>query len=327
MRVDSRWPPWLMALRRRMSRRLRAANAAQAGYGGASGSYAGRMVSAATPRGAEATDTISIASYNIQVFGESKLNKPQVMNVLVQIVRRFDVVAIQEIRSKNDSIIPDFVQMINADGRHYNYVVGPRLGRTNSKEQYAFVYNTDRVELDPRSVLTIADPGDMLHREPLIARFRARTPNPDQGFSFWLMNAHTDPDEVPQEVDALASAFMSVQQQGWGEDDVILLGDLNASETQLGRLGAIPGIDYVISGVPTNTRGNRTYDNILFNGQTTVEFTGQAGVGNVMQYFGLTIEQALEVSDHFPVWASFSAYEGGGSSNVVAGQPGQPQWR
>jgi endonuclease/exonuclease/phosphatase family metal-dependent hydrolase len=280
-----------------------------------------RPVSTGGQRFATTGDTISIASYNIQVFGESKLGKSDVMKYLVQIVRRFDLVAIQEVRARSDAIIPDFVGMINADGGHYSYIIGPRLGRTNSKEQYAFVFNTDRIEVDPRSVLTIDDPADNLHREPLLARFRVRTADPAQGFTFWLMNAHTDPDEVPQELDALAAAFTSVQQQGWGEDDVILLGDLNASEQQLGRLGTLPGMRYAIGGVPTNTRGNKTYDNLLFDGRTTVEFSGQAGVANVMQAFGLTMDQALEISDHMPVWAVFSAYEGGRAGQVVAQQP------
>jgi endonuclease/exonuclease/phosphatase family metal-dependent hydrolase len=286
----------------------------------------GRMVSTRSARFAPVSDTITIASYNIQVLGESKLAKPHVMNYLVQIMRRFDLVAIQEVRSKNDAVIPGFVQLINADGHRYDYVIGPRLGRTDSKEQYAFVFNTDRIEVDPSSVLTVHDPADSLHREPLLARFRARTPDPVQGFTFWLMNAHTDPDEVPEEIAALAGAFVSVQQQGWGEDDVILLGDLNASEKELGHLGALPAMRYAIAGLPTNTRGNKTYDNILFDGRTTTEFSGQAGVGNVMQVFGLTLDQALEISDHLPVWAAFSAYEGG-SIPQIARQPGNAPTR
>ncbi len=225
---------------------------------------------------ASPSDQIAIASYNIQVFGSSKLADLNTMQYLVAIVRRFDLVAIQEVRSQDEQLIPKFVQMINSDGRRYQSVVGPRLGRTNSKEQYAFIYNSDRIEHDPRSVLTIQDPTDQLHRPPLLTRFRVRTADPAAGFTFWLMDTHTDPDEVPTEVDALAVAFQSVQRQGWGEDDLILLGDLNASESQLGNLARIPGIRYVISGVPTNTRGTKTYDNIIMDGRTTTEFTGAA---------------------------------------------------
>ena len=76
-------------------------------------------------------DTIGIASYNIQVFGASKLEKSWVVDILAQIVRHFDIVAIQEVRSKDDQILPDFVAAINADGSRYDFVIGPRLGRTS----------------------------------------------------------------------------------------------------------------------------------------------------------------------------------------------------
>ena len=40
------------------------------------------------------------------------------------------------------------------------------------------------------------------------------------------------------------------------------------------------------------------------------EYTGQSGVLNLMQEFGLTKQEALEVSDHFPIWAVFRTSEG-----------------
>ncbi|HUG91037.1 MAG TPA: endonuclease/exonuclease/phosphatase family protein, partial [Planctomycetaceae bacterium] len=121
-----------------------------------------------------AADTISIASFNVQVFGVSKLGKPEVMDVLARVVRRFDVVAVQEIRSADQSLIPAFVKLINADGSRYDFILGERLGRTSSKEQYAYVYDTDRIEVLPRSVYTAYDRGDRLHRAPLVTSFRVR---------------------------------------------------------------------------------------------------------------------------------------------------------
>lgn len=266
-------------------------------------------------------DTITIASFNIQVFGTSKMRKPKVMEVIVKIIRRFDLVAIQETRSKDDSVIPKFVQMINADGSQYHYVIGPRLGRSSSKEQYVYVYNTTRIEFDPQSVLTISDPADLMHREPLLTHFKVRTADPSRAFTFWLMNIHTDPDEVPTEVDALADAFVSVQQQGWGEDDLILLGDLNADENHLGRLGKLPGIQTTIKNITTNTRGNRSYDNMVFDQRATTEYLGKSGVLNMMQEYHLSEQEALKVSDHLPIWAEFSAYENTHPAQM-ARQPG-----
>jgi endonuclease/exonuclease/phosphatase family metal-dependent hydrolase len=211
--------------------------------------------------------------------------------------------------------------LVNATGARYDFVLGPRLGRTSSKEQYAVLFDTTRIEVDPRSVYTVPDPQDRLHREPLVARFRASTVPPEVAFTFTLVDIHTDPDETATELDALAEVFASVQRNGSGEDDVILLGDLNVDEQHLGQLGRLPGITWAISGVATNTRGDRMYDNLVFDRRTTVEYTGRSGVFDLTRAFGLNQQQALQVSDHFPVWAEFSAYEGWNGA-PVASQPG-----
>lgn len=122
------------------------------------------------------------------------------MDVLVKVVRRFDVVAIQEVRSTDDTVVPRFVEMVNADGSRYDFVIGPRLGRTNSKEQYAILFNTARIEVDRGSIYTVDDPQDLLHREPLVARFRVRGVPPEKAFTFNLVDIHTDPDETVQEL-------------------------------------------------------------------------------------------------------------------------------
>ena len=282
----------------------RLASMQQPNQGQAQGNF-----TANTSAGRQNTGTLLIASFNIQVLGQSKISKPGMKEKLAHVIRQFDLVAIQEVRAKADNVIPDLVSSINANGSRYNFVIGPRLGRSNSKEQYAYVFNTNTVEHDPSSVGTINDPNDLLHREPLVTRFRARTQSPAQAFTFWMVNIHTDPDEVPEEVDALADVFTVMQQARSDEDDVILLGDLNANEKQLGRLGRIPGMRWTVTGVTTNTRKTKAYDNILFQGQATQEYTGRWGVYDLERNLGLSRDQALQVSDHLPVWAEFRVWE------------------
>ncbi len=267
--------------------------------------------------------TIRVATFNIQVFGQSKLRKPKVMQVLAQVIRRFDVVAIQEIRSKRQDVLPRLLEYVNADGSRYDYAIGPRLGRTSSAEQYAFVFNTATVEIDRSMVQTVVDRGDRLHREPLVALFRARGPPPEQAFTFLLINIHTDPDEVPQELKALAAVYQAVRRTPHPvskrlEDDVILLGDLNTDAEHLGPLGRLPYLVAAITQEPTNTRRTKQYDNILFHREATREFTGRAGVLDLQKEFGLSLQEALRVSDHLPVWAEFTIYEGGKPGFVAA---------
>jgi deoxyribonuclease-1-like protein len=272
---------------------------------------------ASGPTGGKPTDAITICSFNIQVFGESKIAKPQVVDVLAKVVRKFDIVAVQEVRAKSDSVIPQFLSAINADGSRYQFVIGPRLGRTVSKEQYTFIYDSTRIEVDPSSVGTSPNPGDRLHRPPLHARFRVRANPPESGFSFWLVDTHTDPDEVSAEVNALADVFMEMKALRPDEDDVILMGDLNAGPPQFGKIKQIPGVGWAVSGVTTNTRRSKTYDNLIFDTRTTTEYTGRWGVLDLQNTFGLSIDKALEVSDHNPVWAAFRPWE----TRQVAGNP------
>jgi endonuclease/exonuclease/phosphatase family metal-dependent hydrolase len=308
------------------------AAAAAAGFWFVSGNFhiEGLDAIRLTPRGASsgrgmpgelpvtrATDTIRVASFNIQVFGRSKLEKAHVMDILSRIARKFDVLAIQEIRSRDQDIIPQFVELINANGRRYDYVVGPRLGRSSSKEQYAFIFDMESLEVDRAQLYTIDDPDDLLHREPLVGWFRVRGPPVDQAYTFSLVNIHTDPDETDQELDALDDVFRVVRDDGRNEDDVILLGDLNVDDRGMGQLGQLSGISWVISGTPTNTRGTQQYDNIVFDRNATREFVGRGGVFDFMREYNLSLEEALEVSDHLPVWAEFNIYEGGTPGRVA----------
>ncbi len=266
----------------------------------------------ASPRnvsgGPSGNPTIRIASFNIQVFGNTKASKPYVMQELADIINQFDVVAIQEVRSKDAYLIPKFVQLINQSGRRFDHVIGPRVGYTTSKEQYVFLYDTQKIEVDRQSVYTMGDRDGMLHREPLVATFRTRV-DPDKAFTFTLVNMHTDPDVAAEEMDALAQVYKVVRRESGGEDDIIMLGDFNVDDRHLGRLGQLPGMLPLIAGVWTNTRQNRQYDNLIIHQPSTTEYAGQSGVFDFMRFKNLSLRQAVQVSDHFPVWAEFSIYE------------------
>jgi len=269
---------------------------------------------------ARGAPTVRIASFNIQVFGTTKIGKPHVVDYLAQIARQYDVIAVQEIRSRDEDIIPKFVDAINSADRHYDYVIGPRLPRDenrSNREQYAFIFDQATIEVDRGQLYTINDPDDLLVREPLVGWFRVRGPPESEAFTFTLVNIHTDPDVAQFEVDQLAQVYQTVLNDGRGEDDVILVGDFNVDERHLGQLAQVSGIDWAIKGVPTNTRGTHQYDNIVYQRQATAEFTGRVGVFDYLREFSLTMDQALEISDHLPVWAEFHAYEGGRAAAIA----------
>ncbi len=176
--------------------------------------------------------------------------------------------------------------------------------------------------MDPSSVYTIDDPDDLLHREPLVASFRVRGPQPQEAFTFTLVDIHVDPDEVAREVNVLDDVYRAVQHDGRGEDDIILLGDFNADHRHLGQLGEISNLMAIVTGnATTNTLRTEQFDNMLFTAHATTEFTGNAGVFDLQRDLKLTEKQAIKVSDHCPVWAEFAIREGGASRPMAQSTP------
>ena len=258
---------------------------------------------------APTSNAVIMGSFNIQVFGRAKIGKSDVTNILVDVARRFDILAIQELRSTDQSIIPRFVDMINSDGSKFAYVVGPRQGYTISTEQYVYIYDSEKIELLDEPFVAPAPP-NRIHRSPLVARFRCRTPNPDQGFTFTLLNVHVDPDEVAMEADTLVSVLNEVRRIQPYEDDLILLGDINApprffqSYPWFNNQYPVVADDWA-----TMTGKDLNRDNIVFDAMNTSEYLRQSGVMNLMHEYQISVEDAQLVSDHMPVWAVFSATE------------------
>lgn len=264
-------------------------------------------------------DRIRVATFNIKVFGKKKSEDTKVMNALATICQRFDLVAIQEIRSHDVRPLDQLVEKLNAAGQPYACLVSKPIGRTSQTEQYGFLWDRRRIRLLPDSYYVVADEQDRMHREPMVATFQTTVPpaGGQQGFQFTLINVHTDPDEVgipgpENEMNALDDVYLSVREFEYArqrEDDIILLGDLNVDIENLAELGAIRGIKSVTGPLPTNTAGTKQYDHILINETTTREYLNAAGVFDFAKELGIDREDAMLISDHLPVWAEFSAFE------------------
>lgn len=250
---------------------------------------------------------ILIGSFNIQRLGPSQLADPWVMERLAKIISQFDVIAIQEVTDVSEKTLPALVNLVNQAGNHYAYTISPRIGRTAYFEQYAFVFDYQRVQSGSAVSYVVNDEEDLLHREPYVGRFR--TTDPAQPFEFTLINVHTDPDEIEYELDVLADLYLNVREFEYPEDDVILLGDFNQEPGKLQKLDRIVGFSSIIEGIPTNTRQTKTIDNIMIDAQRTVEFSGRAGVLDLEKAFQISRDDALRLSDHLPVWAEFSIRE------------------
>lgn len=269
--------------------------------------------------GQKSNETIRIATFNIQIFGKKKSSNAHVMAVIAKVVSQFDVVAIQEVRGGDSTPVRLLVDLLRASGAPYAATVSEPIGRTSQTESYAYIWDDSRMRLVPQSAYLVQDSSDRMHREPMVASFESRigAQGGRRPFRFTLINAHTSPSEVAasaigNEMNVLDDVFVRVRQYDYemtGEEDCILLGDLNVDTVGLRELGQIPGVESIAGDTKTNTRRTKTYDHILVDRRLTREYTGRFGVVDFQRDFGLTEEQALMVSDHHPLWAEFSAFE------------------
>jgi len=262
--------------------------------------------------------TIRIATFNLGPLDQHKMSRPQVVNRLAQVIRRFDIVAMQNIQARNQGIVVQLAEQVNADGRCYHYVVGPNVERDTIHRYSAILFDRASIQVDRSTVGLVDDPLGRLRNSPLVAAFRTRGPEPSQAFTFTLVNVDIDPEQARAELDLLDSVFLAVRGDGRNEDDIILLGTLGADDRHLGRIAQLPGITCAVFGMPTTTRGTESSDNLLFDFRATKEFTGRSGVLDLMRELNLTMQEALETASHLPVWAEFSVYEGGRTGHLTA---------
>ncbi len=77
-------------------------------------------------------NTLLIGSFNMQRLGPSKIADDWVMERFAEIIRQFDVIALQEITSKDQRTVPILVEMVNRSGGRYSYTISPPIGRQAS---------------------------------------------------------------------------------------------------------------------------------------------------------------------------------------------------
>lgn len=245
---------------------------------------------------------IKIASFNIQVFGKSKAKKQKVMDMIAKVVKHFDIVAIQEIRDKTTTAISTLMKRL---GKKYTYSIGERQGRSNSKEQYVFVYDKTKIKQISKGY-TYNDSKDIFEREPFIARFKTKKGN----FTFVLINIHIKPSKVLSEINQLDDVIASAKQKFRREDDFIVLGDMNADCSYFDENKTIDlkskKFKWLIGNEHNTTvaKSNCTYDRIIATQGIKRDFK-RSGVYRFDKIYNLAHKFTKKVSDHFPVFAEF----------------------
>ena len=283
---------------------------------------AGHVISS-RPSSGQADPSVAnlrIASWAINGFGPQQLRDPELAAILVDAIKRFDVIALQQVRASERDFLPNLVAMLNRDGRAYDYLAGPIQGRnpgsppgtlSGDGEQLVFFYDTTSLVTDRSQLYSVADPENRLSHKPLVAWFRAAQVNPQRAWTFSLVNMRVDVSRARQEVYELPRLFSVISADGRGEDDIIFAGLLQADHSYLNS--TLGSADYWFA---TNDKSTDIYakyqtTNLVIDRRTTTEAVLRGGVVDFLRIHNLSISQAEKVTPHLPVYSEFCPWEGG----------------
>lgn len=214
------------------------------------------------------SSTIKIANWNLQIFGDSKVD---LIPFYVSKIQTYDIIFIQEIRDADGS---SFITLCNSLPG-YSCEISSRAGRSSSKEQYGVIYkktiSLSLIDYNPDSL-------DRWERPPIKV----------DALNFTIYNIHTKPDDVKNELSNLEEIVP--KEVG----NILIIGDLNA-DCKYYNPEEEPEFDswtWVIPDTADTTVGNTdcAYDRIISNNPLKIKS------------YGIDTTITSEQSDHYLIW-------------------------
>ena len=252
---------------------------------------------------------LRIGTIHIDELNQTKFRKEKVLHLLREFGRQCDLIALQGLQPNQEEVLIEWVAELAQQNLQYDYLIGPIVGRGDQQRQFAFIYNKHKLETERAQTYTLQDPQDLLMFDPLVAWFRIRGIDPSKAFTFTLVNMELTDPTFAQEQNLLEEIVQSIRNDGRREDDVILAGTFECAADQI-RL-CQDGWFGVLGNAPTDPSFQKRRDNILLNTRATEEFLGKGEVFDFLRAYNLTVQDALQISQHLPAWGEFSALEGG----------------
>lgn len=254
----------------------------------------------------EGSCSFTIGAFNIQIFGEKKAENVEVMENIVKILQRYDIVLIQEIRDRWETSIELLHFELNkASNDMYDKIVSERLGTGQVKEQYAFFYRDSDISVVSEYVYNGTN--NIFERPPYIAKFRAENTVISE---FVLVGIHAKPAKAIEEISALEIVTYDIISE-MKTDDILILGDLNADckyapkyKLDLTQIGRKQEFHWLISsGTKTAVATDCAYDRFIVYGEKlrSTILEGSNGVFYFDKEYGLSNEQTKDISDHYPI--------------------------
>ncbi|XP_046357815.2 deoxyribonuclease-1-like 2 [Haliotis rufescens] len=257
--------------------------------------------------------TIRIGAFNIKSFGRRKMGDPIVAQIITQIVSRYDVILIQEIRDITNTAVNELHSNLSAHVKAANpsacfsFKISPRLGRSRYKEQYAFFYRSDRVDVVASHLFTESR-GDVFEREPFCLLLNI--PGLAGPWRLALVGLHTKPTQAVAEIQYLFDQVEAEVKVTWNTQNLLYLGDLNAdcryvpvSHQLVTGVFHQPGYRSLIGSDADTTTGRShcSYDRIVATGSDVISAVQSSRVYLFDLDLGLDSTLTNRVSDHYPV--------------------------
>lgn len=221
-----------------------------------------------------ADQNLLIASWNIKEFGHTTQRLPEAYFYLAEILSRFDLIAVQEVKGG----LEDLRILMRLLGDSWSYLINDITeGTAGNKERSAYIYNRARVdfgglagEIVLPDTMTQGLPLRQLARTPYITGFRAGWK------TFAMVNVHLEPGKSDSqvqlrghEVDLLLQAIDEKRKDDhlWN-DNLILCGDFNFHKTHdAATVAKVHAGGYrevtALQGVDTNASDTEVYDRLF----------------------------------------------------------------
>ncbi|XP_041073745.1 deoxyribonuclease-1 [Polyodon spathula] len=235
-----------------------------------------------------ASCSLLIGAFNIRSFGDNKASNITLMDIIVKVVQRYDIILIQEVRDSDLSATNTLMRKLNSGSQHvYRHIVSDPLGRSTYTERYLFIYRDERVSvIDSYHYDDGCEPcgNDTFNREPFVVKFSSPHAGTCCTHSFIFLTTsvrefaivpqHTSPSDAVQEIDALYDVCMDLVSR-WQTDNILLMGDFNAGCSYVTpsnwpriRLRTDPQFQWLIpdSADTTVTETHCPYDRIVASG-------------------------------------------------------------
>lgn len=256
----------------------------------------------------DGASSINVATWNIQIFGQSKMSKPDVVEYLLKIISRYDMVTIQEIRDSSETAFWDLVdQLKKYSGKNYLGITGPRVGSSSSKEQYGFIYKSDYMKVKQK--WQYPESKNDFSRPPYVIEFELLEPSKRAGDYIAFIPIHTVPDDAINEISNLVKVYDEWVKHS-NNDNAIILGDFNADCSYVCKscwdkveLRNDPRFYWLVGDNVDTTSGNSdcAYDRVVTAGDWILGSACCAVPFNYEEAYDISRDLALDISDHYPV--------------------------